>query len=117
MDGSTINSMPTSRENLQEQASAEFSAVQSLQPGFYWRTKHDTEVHLNSRWRSGNITLPGGMVLLLVDIELFDGVEHTVVIQEHPTQGDGELRVLINDFLSDFEPEPDGEAVREREMA
>lgn len=102
-----------------DRVSAEFTVVNALEPGVYWKTKHETEINQNSRGFRGHtrtLKLPPNLTLLLVDIERFDGIDHTVVLQQHPAHGDGTYRVLVDEFLRDFEPEPDGEAIRQREM-
>ncbi len=99
-----------------DRVSVEFTVVNALEPGVYWNTKRETEITQNSRGITRTLKLPPNLTLLLVDIERFDGIDHTVVLQQHPAHGDGSYRVLVDEFLRDFEPEPDGEAIRQREM-
>jgi hypothetical protein len=80
---------------------------QALEPGAYWRANKNVD----------SLDIQRGLVLLLLDVEAFDGKPHTVVLQYHPLEGDGKYRLLVHDFLAFFEPAPYGEEVRAREMA
>lgn len=78
---------------------------QSLSPGTYWRaTKNNGDVENDT-------------VLLLLDVREVDGKPHTVVLMGHPEEGEGTYALLVNEFLDAFVLEPNGEAVRQREMA
>lgn len=88
-----------------------------LQPGYYWRVTKEVEV-VEEQWSSRKVVLEPDRVLLLLDVSDFEGAAHTVQILEHPERGGQDTyRILVADFLNHFEPAPDGEAVRQREMA
>lgn len=94
----------------------QFKHHQSLAPGYYWRATQHLPMCRNER-QDIRRTIPAEEVLLLVEVEQFDGVEHTVVLQCHPRHGEGQHRLLMEDFLLAFRPEPDGEQVRQQEIA
>ena len=88
---------------------------QTLEPGTYWRALRDVKVEL-PHWQGHYNTIPKDRVHLLSAIDVFDQAAHTAVLAGHPTEGSGEYRLLLAQFLQDFEYAPDGEAVREAEM-
>lgn len=94
----------------------QFEHHQSLAPGYYWRAARDLPARRDDRQQVRR-DIPAGEVLLLVEVALFDGVEHTVVLQYHPRHGEGQHRLLVEDFLAAFRPELDGEQVRQQEIA
>jgi hypothetical protein len=104
-----------------------FERFHTLQSGKYWKAKEEIK----------DQGIDAGEVLLLEAIRWVDDVVHTVILRAHPlkygtsrenrwTGADGverwnyvnydEHRFLVDDFLSKFEFEPDGEAVREQEL-
>lgn len=96
----------------------DFGTVQRLRtlaPGVYWRAKKQVE------WKHGcethDFSCPKGDVLLLINLECVDGQIHTIILRDHPSRGDGTLRILIDTFLDHFEYEPDGERIRAQELA
>lgn len=89
---------------------------QTMEPGTYWRAKADTEVN-SSTWKNHDNLVKAGTVLLLAAVDVYDAAAHTIVLAEHPSIGEGSIRMLVHDFLNAFEYAPDGEAVREREIA
>ena len=103
------------------------SRFQSLQAGQYWRA-------LRLIAHEG---INEGTVLLIESIRYADNVAHTIILRSHPSkigtetrlkipQEDGSVldswfrytqhRFLLKDFLSQFEYEPDHQAVRSREV-
>lgn len=87
----------------------------SLEPGTYWRARKAVKTQ-RSHWGDPD-TVEVGTVLLLLAVERFDRKDHTVVLREHPLEGDGRHKLLVVDFLAQFEPALDAEQVRAREMA
>lgn len=86
---------------------------QPLHPGFYWKAKKAIKV---AGWAERKI--PKGCVLLLLKIKRVDDKPHTVVLAGHPLiHGEVNFDFLVNEFVRDFDPEPDGPAIRAREMA
>lgn len=86
-----------------------------LAPGYYWRLKDDFKVP-NPHHKGYTTTLHAGDVHLLLDIFEHEGVPHTAIILEHPRDGgEDEYRILIADFLTNFEPAQDAEVVRKTE--
>ncbi|MCP1674333.1 hypothetical protein J2T57_001435 [Natronocella acetinitrilica] len=87
--------------------------TQMLEPGSYWRSK----VAL-APIDPGHREIAAGTVLLLARIDYFEGLPHTITLAAHPLWGKApDLPFLTDAFLDCFEPAPDGEAVRAREMA
>ncbi|MBG6083071.1 hypothetical protein [Rubrivivax gelatinosus] len=78
---------------------------QVLEPGYYWRAKRDV-----------GDRIPAGDVLLLVELVEFEDRLHSVKVRCHPRDGEGEYKFLIADFVADFEPADDGDAVRAEEQ-
>lgn len=89
---------------------------QALEPGTYWRAKKAVKIPHPS-WEGHFDSIGKGTVLLLLSIECFDGKEHTAVFRCHPLDGEGSYRLLVDDFLNNFDPAPDAEQVRARELA
>jgi len=95
---------------------------QTLDTGTYWRATKTVEAsreYGNPRSRTFDLQADDGedLVLLLVNVRMFDGVAHTVELLSHPgTGGQAIYQVRVNDFLDGFEPAHDGEEVRQREM-
>lgn len=88
---------------------------QSLEPGSYWRNAEDVTVD-DPNWRGHKTTIEGGLVRLLLDVECYDGIPHTVVLSYHPLEGNGTFKLIVADFLASFEVALDAEEVRQREM-
>ena len=84
---------------------------QSLNPGQYWRAKCDLE----------DRGIHEGWVYLIEKIKDVDNDAHTIVLRAHPdeiaAQSRLERRFLVDEFVANFEHEPDGEAVRQSELA
>lgn len=85
---------------------------QPLQPGYYWRAVKNTKDEDGDK-------VPKDCVMLLQRILRVDDQPHAVELRGHPLiHGDGiTFRFLVHDFLNRFEPEPNGAAIRAREMA
>jgi hypothetical protein len=93
---------------------------QTLSPGTYWRCHSAlSELSYTSQhYSTVRGTVTAGEVLLLLNTRAFDNAAHTVELLEHPRDGgNGVYLCLVNDFLNAFEPAPDGEQVRQREVA
>lgn len=118
--------------DVEERKSEDFDRVerfQALQAGTYWRftgsgDKQESKNMLDALrgWSNGGAKdeqTPVGMVLLLAAIDLFDGKPHTVHLAPHPllVKRWGNTALLIDDFLNNWQFAPDGEQVRERELA
>lgn len=89
-------------------------------PGQYWRlTKPLSDLDRN-RFR-GDSSLEVGQVLLLKAIEEADGTDHVYTFAGHPREverwNDGERQIHAEELWVYFEPAPDGERVRQRELA
>ncbi|ABD72157.1 hypothetical protein Rfer_4471 (plasmid) [Rhodoferax ferrireducens T118] len=111
---------PSSQISLvNEDESPQFQRIASedvLAPGYYWRLKNDFKVH-DTRWSDHSFTLHARDVHLLVDIFEFEGAPHTAILLSHPRNGcNSTYRILIADFLTNFEPAKDAEAVRTDEQ-
>ncbi|CAN7782388.1 hypothetical protein LJR175_008213 [Variovorax sp. LjRoot175] len=79
---------------------------QTLEPGHYWRRKGEATRNHSA-----------GVVLLLLDVVVFDGKPHTVHLATHPLAGgDGRFEILVSEFLDEWEFAPDGAEVRDREL-
>jgi hypothetical protein len=89
---------------------------QSLEPGTYWRARAKIATQRED-WPRSEVTIRKGEVLLLLDIEQFEGRPHTAVLKYHPRAGEGTHRFLIDDFLAKFDVALDGEDVRAKEVA
>lgn len=88
-----------------------------LAPGYFWRLKNDLKIP-NPIWKDHSDELHAGDVHLLLDIFEHEGAPHTAIVLCHPRNGvDTEYRILIADFLTNFEPEKDADAVRAKEQA
>jgi len=88
-----------------------------LAPGYFWRLKNNLEVK-SPHGRGYTNELFAGDVHLLLDIFEFEGAPHTVTVLCHPRNGSStEYKILIADFLANFEPEKDADSVRTREQA
>lgn len=87
---------------------------QALEPGTYWRAEQDYS--FKSPERSWSYDVEKGTVLLLVEIEDYDGKPHTVSILQHPQHGSYQYKALVQDFLNAFTPSYDADEVRAREL-
>ena len=102
--------LPTVTGSSESDETRRIERVDTLSPGYYWRAKVNIEL-------DGHVVIRKGDVHLLLDVFMFDGADHTVHLLTHPRDGaDGEITLLVQDFLNDMEPAPDGEAVRAREQ-
>ncbi len=86
-----------------------------IEPGSWWRLV-DQSHDLASRPAP-----PHGLILMVSEARVVDGVVHTVVLHQHPLwMGNyryNEPKLLAREFLDAFVPEPEGEALREAEIA
>lgn len=107
--------------SLLKQEPIRFGGVERLStlvPGVYWRCIKKT-VGKDSNMRTYDRKISAGLVLLVLDVEKVDGRMHTVVLKSHPSDsedGCGGYCFLLEEFLEKFEFEPDGEAIRTREL-
>lgn len=106
---STLKSPSTRGEN--ETNPEVFHVVHTLQPGYYWRAKKTINED----------NIPAGTVLLLQKLEYVDNVAHTVQLWAHPSNqtryAKSTYSMLVKEFVRLFEPEPDAEQIRARELA
>ncbi|WP_415913172.1 hypothetical protein [Neptuniibacter sp. QD37_11] len=82
-----------------------------LHPGTYWRAKVDVK----SKWSGHDIET--GLVMLLKQVRYYENKAHTLIMHNHPLRPEHEYRFLVEEFFETFEHAPDGEQVREREIA
>jgi hypothetical protein len=96
-----------------EREAQRFVRFQPLAPGQYWRAKDAFE----------KLRIDAGMVLMISDIRFVEDRMHAVVVRPHPDRfvdpriTPGNFEFLVEDFLSAFDFEPDGEAIRQREIS
>lgn len=85
-----------------------------VRPGSWWRLV-STDHELASREAPEH-----GLILMVAEARHVDGELHTVLLYPHPLwggrQSNRSVKMLIEDFLLTFTPEPDGEALREIEI-
>lgn len=95
----------------EENSTVKIKKFQSLSPGTYWRlTKAE---HLKDPERSGE----EGKVYLLQNLKFADDKIHSVEVTTHPGEKHrGTRKFLVQDFLNAFQYEPDGMAIREKEL-
>lgn len=87
-----------------------YDPLENVVPGSWWRLSGAFK-DLEDR------DLPDhGLVLLVHDVRVIDGEIHTIVLREHPRWGEGSYKILLEDFLVNFTFQPDGEALREKEL-
>lgn len=117
----TLNDNPSASRNLlqvsldpgvgEKADSGDFAQIerfQALEPGSYWRY---TGAEPAFEIRTGD-------VLLMLDVECFEDLAHTIVMRSHPRAGrESSYKFLVEEFLNNWQYEPDGDAVRERELA
>jgi hypothetical protein len=83
-----------------------------LTPGTWWRFVGDEKIEFP------NIAMPEGpLVLLLKEVRVIDGEDHTVILEGHPTWAVTGIKYLYADLLINYVEEPDGAAIREEEIA
>ena len=93
----------------EETADAQFVTIQA---GQYWKAKED----------DGSM-VKAGDVLLLKSVRDVDQTAHTVILRPHPRwyaenpRSDSEIRYLVQEFLSKFDPCPEYKAIRSAELA
>ncbi len=87
------------------------SEHKNIVPGSWWRIAGDFN-DLSKREAPKH-----GLIFLMGEVRVIDGVIHTVVLHEHPRFGVGTMKVLYDDLLLNFTHEPDGERLRETELA
>jgi hypothetical protein len=85
--------------------------TQPLDPGHYWKAKKAIRKGLDENG------IPAGCVLLLQRIKRVDDKPHAVELAGHPLlHPESTFEFLVHDFLNKFDPEPNGAAIRAREM-
>lgn len=91
---------------------------QALEPGSYWRYLGKRDADAPGGRKSVLRSCPIGTVLLMQDLKMYEGRPHTVVMLSHPRSSypDSTSQWLVDEFLDQWEYEPDGEAVRQREL-
>jgi len=86
-----------------------------IRPGSWWRLV--AEDHALREMPAPD----HGLVLMVSEVRVIDGEIHTLVLHPHPSWSSyhprGGLKFLHDVFTRDFKPEPDGEALRETEIA
>ena len=87
-----------------------------VQSGTWWRLREDSDLIKDGKFMRHPIP-EQGLVLLVVEARKVDGELHTIVLGLHPTWGRGTHKMLVEKFLENFAPEPDGKAIREAEIA
>lgn len=84
---------------------------QSLDPGHFWQARHDIVDQGIARHDT----------FLITDVREVDGRIHTIVLHGHPGKGYSlsahAQSYLIDEFIANFEYDPDGEAKRESDIA
>jgi hypothetical protein len=96
-----------------EHKTQRFVRFQSLAPGQYWRAIEGFD----------RLRIEKDMVLMIQDIRFIEGRMHAVVLRPHPDRFvdprtvPGSFEFLVEDFLKAFDFEPDGELIRQREIA
>lgn len=115
------------RDELQDERIQRVDRFQTLQAGTYWRytgqsglPEPENRLDAIRAWVRREVdVMPVGIVLLLNRIDVVDERPHTVHLTPHPLASErwSEHRVLIDEFLANWQYAPDGEAVRDRELA
>lgn len=83
---------------------------QALDPGSYWRYEPVDGQQIDRNFQKG-------VMLLLQDVDMFDGIPHTVILRGHPRKSsDSTYKLLVEAFLRDWQFEPNGEALRMQEL-
>ena len=81
-------------------------STQVLEPGYYWTAREAI-----------SDVASVGETLLLLSLHEVHGKLHTVDVLLHPRYGSGrQHRMLVDEFLTKFVPEQDGDAIRAREQ-
>lgn len=86
-------------------------------PGTYWRVRKNVRGRDDDRMETN--PLRRGLVLMLAEVEYADGAPHVYRFAPHPSwRGKVRVgsRVHADDFYAYFEPAPDFESVRAREL-
>ena len=97
----------------------QFQRIESenvLAPGYFWRLKNDFTIK-GENWPHHTREFYSGDAHLLLDIFEYEGVAHTVTILSHPRSGNHEYKILVAEFLANFEPEKNADAIRTKEQA
>lgn len=87
---------------------------QQIKPGSWWRLV--SEEHALREYPAPD----HGLALMVQEVRIIDGEIHTIVLHPHPTWRGHRprgLKLLCEEFLKTFTPEPEGEALREAEIA
>jgi hypothetical protein len=86
-----------------------------VKPGTWWRMASE-----DHEWMERDIP-DHGLVLMVQEARIIDGDLHTIILHPHPIwQHAGtryNCRMLTEEFLQAFKPEPEGDALREAEIA
>lgn len=97
-------------DNLEDQFERE-DRFTSIEPGQYWEVKEEFTIgDFHKRY------LRAGTALLVLDVDLVDGIPHTININFHPSWGKGYFSLRIQDFVRYFTPCLNPEEVRNREI-
>lgn len=86
-----------------------------VRPGSWWRLV-DAEHALAERNAPDH-----GLILMVSEVRIIDGEMHTIVLHAHPlwmdhhSMRDG-VMMLVDEFLTSFAAEPNGEALRQAEL-
>lgn len=91
-------------------------ATPRIEAGSWWRAAEGSALDALP-FPEGHRRPGHGVVLLVTALHVIDGEIHSVTLLDHPARGALTSRLLIADFLRDFSPEPDGAALRAREMS
>ncbi len=87
--------------------------TQHITAGTYWRYVGEDEPQFSKFEIHEH-----GLILLLTEVRVVDEDIHTLVLAPHPTwESGGRVRVLLEEFLQKWVIEPNGEALREIELA
>ncbi len=82
----------------------------TIAPGSFWRLTD--EGHDLAQKPSPD----HGLILLVSEARVIDGDLHTIVLEFHPLWGTGQIKILLEEFLTSFAPEPNGADLREEEI-
>ena len=95
---------------LDAPASTPELAPREPQAGEYWRA---FKAYRN---KSAGIVIRRDLTLLVEEVRFIDGVLHSVVLRDHPSENEGNSVWILAEFLDHFVFEPDGERIRAVEL-
>jgi len=106
--------MLPAKSNPKTQSST-FQDEKVIRPGSWWRLAAETNP-------LQDYPAPEhGLVLMVSEVRVIDGDMHTIILHPHPlwrtSYRSSFLKLLAGDFLRDFTHAPDGESLREAEIA